>query len=341
MGFVDADGDGDMDVFASITEAIDVATVVSQVVLFENLDGLGHFGTQQDIAMASRHSFIVIVDFDLDGDDDLLYTNYNGVIFKENNNGFSANGIVLANTIGLANESTVPADIDGDGDLDLVSGFYDDVGWFENLGQNVFSTVNWIHLGDPNSGWPINVGAADFDGDGDMDIIFTDYTFELYENLDGHGNFAPVTISLGFNHAANLAVGDIDVDGDMDFFGVTNSSDEKVFWSENQNQTPVGCGAIAGFTKLGEVNGHGYYLSDASVNWNEAKTLAENAGGYLATMNDQAENDFLKSNLNNNMVFIVCYSGTTKARLPNLHLIKKRRSYCVFYRDKIDRIVEK
>jgi len=65
-----------------------------------------------------------------------------------------------------------------------------------------------------------------------------------------------------------------------------------------------GCVPIAGFTKLGEQGGHGYYLSNDSKSWAQAKTLAENAGGYLATMNNQAENDWLKSHLNNNMVFI-------------------------------------
>jgi len=64
------------------------------------------------------------------------------------------------------------------------------------------------------------------------------------------------------------------------------------------------CDPISGYTSLGEYNGHGYYLSDASVPWQQAKTLAENAGGYLATMNNQAENDFLKSNLGNNLAFI-------------------------------------
>ncbi len=67
---------------------------------------------------------------------------------------------------------------------------------------------------------------------------------------------------------------------------------------------PGGCSAIDGFTKLGEFNGHGYYMSDGLVPWTQAKTLAENAGGYLVTMNDQAENDFVKANLNNTMVFI-------------------------------------
>jgi len=72
------------------------------------------------------------------------------------------------------------------------------------------------------------------------------------------------------------------------------------------------CGNIQGFTKLGEYNGHGYYLSNAGASWNDAKTLAENAGGYLVTINDQTENDFVKSNLINNLVFIGFNDATTE-----------------------------
>ena len=73
-----------------------------------------------------------------------------------------------------------------------------------------------------------------------------------------------------------------------------------------------GCGPKAGFTLLGEFNGHGYYLSNASTPWDEAKTLAENAGGYLATMNTQAENDFVKSVLGSKMAFIGFNDATTE-----------------------------
>ena len=75
---------------------------------------------------------------------------------------------------------------------------------------------------------------------------------------------------------------------------------------------PLDCGSIAGFTKLGEYNDHTYYQSNESAPWQQAKTLAENAGGYLATMNDQAENDFLKNQLNGNMVFIGYNDATTE-----------------------------
>ncbi|MCC7407252.1 MAG: hypothetical protein IT442_04225 [Phycisphaeraceae bacterium] len=42
-------------------------------------------------------------------------------------------------------------------------------------------------------------------------------------------------------------------------------------------------------------NGHWYQavLLTESVSWQDAKVLAENAGGYLATLTSQAENDFV------------------------------------------------
>ncbi len=64
------------------------------------------------------------------------------------------------------------------------------------------------------------------------------------------------------------------------------------------------CDSISGYTKLGTWNGHGYYLSDGLATWEEASVLADDAGGYLATMNDSTENEFLKSVLGQNMVFI-------------------------------------
>lgn len=64
------------------------------------------------------------------------------------------------------------------------------------------------------------------------------------------------------------------------------------------------CGPIDDFDLLGTYNGHGYYLSDDNERWEVAKLLAEDNGGYLATMNDSTENEFLRSVLGQNMAFI-------------------------------------
>ena len=61
---------------------------------------------------------------------------------------------------------------------------------------------------------------------------------------------------------------------------------------------------INGFTKLGEHEGHGYYISDEKSRWEDAKLIAENIGANLVSVNTQAENDFLQSTLGNEMVYI-------------------------------------
>ena len=42
-----------------------------------------------------------------------------------------------------------------------------------------------------------------------------------------------------------------------------------------------------------EYNGHFYYKSNALLTWSEANAAAQSLGGYLVTINDEAENDFL------------------------------------------------
>jgi len=61
---------------------------------------------------------------------------------------------------------------------------------------------------------------------------------------------------------------------------------------------------IAGFSTMGQFNGHAYYLSDVGATWQEAVSLAQMAGGYLTAISSQAENVFIKSHLGHEMVFI-------------------------------------
>ncbi|HHB79813.1 MAG TPA: HYR domain-containing protein [Saprospiraceae bacterium] len=75
------------------------------------------------------------------------------------------------------------------------------------------------------------------------------------------------------------------------------------------------CDSLDGFTLLGTYNGHGYYLSDDLERWEIARLLAENQGGYLATMNDSTENSFVQSVLGNEMAFIG-YSDAVHEGLP-------------------------
>ena len=50
---------------------------------------------------------------------------------------------------------------------------------------------------------------------------------------------------------------------------------------------------LAGFTSQTNYNGHSYYRSTGSMTWTSAKTACENMGGHLATVSNNAENNFL------------------------------------------------
>lgn len=63
----------------------------------------------------------------------------------------------------------------------------------------------------------------------------------------------------------------------------------------------IGGDAIPGFTYKGTHNGHSYYVSNSSnYRWTQAQSAAIGAGGYLVSINDAAENAFVKSIIPNN-----------------------------------------
>ena len=79
--------------------------------------------------------------------------------------------------------SVFAADVDGDGDLDVLGGFNNDnkIVWYENDGSENFTT----HIISTNTD-VISVLAADMDGDGNLDVLsalFFDNTIAWYENL--------------------------------------------------------------------------------------------------------------------------------------------------------------
>ncbi|MCP5090822.1 MAG: VCBS repeat-containing protein, partial [Gammaproteobacteria bacterium] len=129
--------------------------------------------------------------------------------------------------------STVAIDIDGDGDLDVLSADQntDQIAWYENDGSGSFIAT---HVVSTNADAVISVTAADVDGDGDMDILsasFSDNKVAWYEN-DGAENFTEHTITTGANGALMVTTVDMDGDGDMDVLSASQT-DDTVAWYEN------------------------------------------------------------------------------------------------------------
>ncbi len=139
--------------------------------------------TEQEIA-ANRHylngSGVAAGDVDGDGWTDLyfagldgpdkLYRNLGGLRFRD-----------VTDSAGVANEgrfstSAVFADVDGDGDLDLLVGSIPaGVALYANDGKGMFSRVADAGLRDTSGKGTMTLALADVDGDGDLDLYVTNY----------------------------------------------------------------------------------------------------------------------------------------------------------------------
>jgi enediyne biosynthesis protein E4 len=115
------------------------------------------------------------------------------------------------------------ADLDGDGDLDIVLAGAEDqhIGIFENDGTGNF-TDRSATSGIATLGEVSGINAADYDNDGDLDILVNGWLepTRLYRN-DGNLTFTDVAATAGIDIAeASFASswGDIDADGNLDLY---------------------------------------------------------------------------------------------------------------------------
>lgn len=218
----DIDGDNDLDFVAATDQD-------NNIKWFENTNGLGDFSSYTITKNISGGKVVHASDLDGDGDLDLLSASHwdDKLAWYENKNGqgdYSDTQIIISETLNGAG-GVVAADIDGDGDNDVVatSSLDDDVVWFENLDglanfgdpqiiETELNTVNKVY-------------AADLDGDTDIDVICTARGKIIwYENLDGQGNFSTQqeieSINNFFMEAIDIA--DLDGDGDLDISAASN-----------------------------------------------------------------------------------------------------------------------
>ncbi len=216
----DLDGDGDMDVLGAFANA-------DKIVWHENTDGLGTFGSQRIIDVgADGASSVFTADLDGDGDIDVLAVlsksfGDDKIAWYENMDGGGTFGPQRIITTELnALPSVFAADLDGDGDMDVLSSslFDSKIAWYENTdGLGTFGPQQTITT---NAAGARSVFSADLDGDGDADVLsasFGDNKIAWYENIDGRGTFGPQrVITTAANQAATVFAADMDGDGDID-----------------------------------------------------------------------------------------------------------------------------
>jgi hypothetical protein len=147
----DFNGDLDQDVVASYSCAtvacsLDPDPFLRRIVWYENVDSNGAFGAEQVVSMDVAAPF-PIFGADLDGDGDLDVVSgdalTNRIEWFENVNGsgtFGAPTVVTSAALQIVGVDAVRAhDLDGDGDLDLLSASQSDdkVAWYENDGDGI------------------------------------------------------------------------------------------------------------------------------------------------------------------------------------------------------------
>ncbi len=201
-----------------------------------------------------------LADIDGDGDLDLVVGENYGTLKYYQNTGSTSNPAYEAKTGGSnpfngINAGYFPkptlADIDGDGDLDLVVGGNDGtLKYYQNTGTTSNPAYE-AKTGDDNPFNGINVGysskptLADIDGDGDLDLVVgKDYgTLKYYQNTGTTSNPAYEAKTGGSNPFNGIDVGgystpilaDIDGDGDLDLVVGEENGTLKYYY----NQQPV------------------------------------------------------------------------------------------------------
>ena len=236
VAMADIDGDGDPD-------ALSASYDDDKIAWYENLGG-GDWGAQQVINSRANGAINVkTADVDGDGDEDVLSAAVLDatVGWYENLDGKGDFGpYKQLPGFALMAEWISSGDIDGDGDLDLMSAAYQDgkIRWYENLdGKGDFATGIVVHEG----GGANTVEPIDADGDGDLDLAVTLYGANdllWFENTDGKGAFGEsqiVTVSLTRSEIIHIA--DFDGNGRDD---IITASRDQVLWYERVGDDWVG-----------------------------------------------------------------------------------------------------
>ncbi len=229
----DMDGDGDLDVLS--TSSSD-----NKIAWYEN-NGSEVFTARTISTNADGPFSVFAADVDRDGDLDVLSTSFDRgwIVLYENDGNTSSEfwnfRVIRTGAVGAI--TVFAADVDGDGDLDVLSTSANgEVAWYENDGFQNF-TAHTISTTAVDSG---SVLAADMDGDGDMDVLISWFSADKivwYEN-NGSQVFTPRTISTAADGASSVFAADVDGDGDLDVLS-SSLNDNKVAWYENVGPTNV------------------------------------------------------------------------------------------------------
>ncbi len=224
----DFNGDGRIDLVVAV-----FGYARGEVLLLENLGD----GTFRDRVLLAKPGVIHVPVGDLNGDG---FPDIAAVVTQDEeevwiflNDGkgrFSPGRVYFNNNFDVGGAGLVMADLDKDGDLDLVlpqgdnledryswpQGYHGCV-WLENDGKGAFKPHQIAHFGGTYA-----AAVADFDGDGDMDVVLVSYLADpmsssiVWLENDGRQNFTTLQVDTAPVGLVTVAAGDLNGDGKPD-----------------------------------------------------------------------------------------------------------------------------
>lgn len=219
IDFGDFDQDGDLDMVMAAGEPID------GVALFVNDSGTPARQVSQKLGHEEYSESAIFADYDGDGDLDITAAYRGGkiVLFENSSGEFDGGTTIFEDLESPWTQRLYWRDLDGDGAVEL---FCAKGPWGGELGTSVqlvlqegsaTAEVRW--QSSPDTAFHA-FEFADVDGDGDLDVIASDYahggSVALYLN-SGEGLASEPDWSVKTSGPAHEAVfGDIDQDGDLD-----------------------------------------------------------------------------------------------------------------------------
>jgi hypothetical protein len=255
---IDFDRDGDLDLIVGVLGMLFPNNdKIGSVVVLEN-DGNQHFTSHVIVDKIARVSDARAGDLDGDGDMDLAVAQFGyddgETRWIENLGNWKFKSHILQNLSGPINVEIEDADHDGDADIiSLVSQEWEEIYCFVNDGKGNFQPrLLW---GSSNQDFGSSgISICDADKDGDPDILYTngdafDYIppqgrpWHGVQWLENKGNLDFVYHRIcDFTGTTNVRPADIDNDGDIDLFAVSefnlwdNPESQSFIWLENNGR---------------------------------------------------------------------------------------------------------
>jgi FG-GAP-like repeat len=261
----DLDADGDPDLLAS-------EPLSDRVHWYENANGDASSWVERTIATGADSAATVLADdLDTDGDLDVVAVlQGSGTLAWYRNETLHPNACFVPRSVatGVAGaQAVVPADVDGDGDLDAISTAFlaGAVLWHENsAGDASAFTTRTVASGFASA---TVAAAGDVDRDGDVDVAAIGAPvgagpLAWFDNSAGNGSaWTTRTVSTAFNRATHVELSDVSGDGDLDLLGAGYYSQTLLFENsagDGSGWTPVTLpsGAQTGLA-TGDLDGDG------------------------------------------------------------------------------------